>query len=271
MPNLFNQLKQRIAQTFRPVGPAQPGDKPTDEPPVGIDLAKAELNELRHYRFLPSPIPPEGDVFVGDGLRKAEADLTPKERWVRDKWEPAILKYMNAYLVLAEIAGEVNFLFDERDTLFGAKTTKRTEVGKKAGGEERNLDGTAKLTRKFQDRITYDDTTMQRAKASLLEAVEGWDTGRRTEILQIIEITFRKNEATNQFRRADIAKLRKVKSDDPLWQKGIALISEAERVDGSAGYICLWLKDYNQQWQSLPLSIADVRPISPPVAQIEGV
>jgi hypothetical protein len=253
----LNNLKAAVSAALFPVAATHEPEKP-DTPEAGGG-AQA-LGQVRMMAIAPSKLPPEGFVYVGDRDLRAIEDLDEEQQWTRETMEPLQLEYIEQYLRLADLSAKLHAAMDYRSEKWGANT-KRKQDGMPTSGTAYSLDRSIALDRSFTDRVRYDDLKMARAKALIEECISEWEAGARPEVRKLVTVAFTKSRR-GQYSRVDLARLRKIESDDSRWQQAIKLTYDAEAVDGSAGYLLLKVRDAFDRYHPLPLDIANVRPYS---------
>lgn len=251
----LNALKTTVSRALfgRPIRDQAPPAEPEASPQA------ERLGELRHLAFPPARLPPEGFVYIEDRKAVAVEDLDEEQLWRRDTIEPLQAEWIVKYLEMADLAARIHEAMDEREARWGARKTKRQQAGRPVSGSAYSLDRSLCLERRYADRVRYDDLKMKRAKDWMEECAEEWEANSRDEIRQLIALSFKKN-SRGEYSRAEMARLRKIKSEDQRWKDAVALIVDAEIVDGVAGYLMLSVRDAHDKYHPLPLDIASVRP-----------
>lgn len=135
------------------------------------------------------------------------------------------------------------------------------QYGARLGGDKGNVtllsfDGRYKLIRAIQDSITFDER-LQAAKALIDECLNDWTEGARAELRTLVNNAFRVDQDGN-IKTGEVLSLRRLKFDDPRWQKAMTAISDAVTVVGSKTYVRFYERDERGQYQPISLDIAGV-------------
>jgi hypothetical protein len=201
---------------------------------------------------------PEGCVFIENNQMKLLGDLTDYERYRLEVLTPLMAEWSEQYLALADLKARIHQAMDNLSVIYAGRNTKRKQDQKKSSITVFTLDRSLSLTRKYADRVTYEDVLLAEAKDLIDQCVEDWEQGSRNEMKQLVALSFQRN-AKNEFSRAEMVKLRRMESKDPRWKQAMEIIQSAELVDGVASYLLVSVRDDQDDYHPLPLDIAHVR------------
>jgi len=261
MENPLNKLKEQInkvlfrqpAKVLPQARPEEGQASPQDEGELG-----RRLTAVGHMYIPPGRIAPEGFVYIENNCLKAVGDLTEYERDRREVMEPIMVEFAEEYLRLADIKARAHDALDWLIGKHGQRNSKRQQENKQSSHTIFSLDRSLSLSRKYSDRVKYDDVMITAAKELIDKCVEEWEKGSRDEMKQLVALSFKRN-ANNEFSRAKIVELRQINSKDPRWKEAMDMIQEAELVDGVASYLLVSVRDAQEKYHPLPLDISAVR------------
>lgn len=161
---------------------------------------------------------------------------------------------------------------EERDRLASVKSTLRDEIvtylnlsaekyGKKYGGKKGNVtlmsyDGAYKIIVAVNETIVFDER-LQLAKEIIDECIVKWSVGSRDEIRALVQDAFCKDRA-GKLSSGRILGLRRLKIDDPDWQKAMDLISDSIQVSGSKEYLRVYEQCSEGTYRQIPLDVASL-------------
>lgn len=228
--------------------------------PASAPVAAPALGELRHLELPETETPPPGFVWVEGGQLKRETDLTDYERDREAALAPLIQEWAETYLALSDLKARIGKTMDELEAKCAPRNTKRVRDQKKPSLTLFTLDRAFSIRRAHSDRVTYQEDMILRAKAKIDECLAEWSDNSREEIVALVNLAFKKT-AKNDFSRAEMTKLRQLKSEDARWNEAMAIIQRAEIVDGVAAYLLVSVRDKDGAYHPLPLDIAGVRPV----------
>lgn len=237
-------------------GEAQSLGGRSEHPGFG-DLA-ASLNGLGHIRIQPTPVPKDGYVVIGDGEEKRADKLTEYEREREALLQPIARRAIEAYLTLSELAADWNAAFDTIEELNTPRKSKRIREGKKPNLSLFLLDRSVKLQRTQADIIRYQEDRLLEAKKLVDECVAEWSANSNQNLVKLVELAFKKGR--RGYSRSAMLTLRSMESDDPRWLRAMAIIREAEILDGAASYLLASVRDEKGEYIPIPLDMAAVRP-----------
>ena len=251
-PQTFlNALKAQIANAFNGVK----GNPPYS--PAGD--ASVRLSSVRHFDIpLPNP-PPEGYVYIEEGMMKRTDKLTGYERERESLLQPLAQQWIEAWLNLADIAARFNDAFDQIEELNQPRNSLRVKAGKKPSLTVFLLDRSMSLSRRRSDTVRFQEDILLSAKSLVDGCVERWAAGGDDKIRQLAELSFTKN-AQGEYSRSGMVKLRRLDTDDPQWKAAMDKIDDAEIVDGVSSYLLVSVRDIDGKYHPLPLDIAGIRP-----------
>ena len=269
----LNALKAQIANALNGIkGNPQPADidaNPADPSGQSDHSDQAErLNAVRHFNIRIPEAPPDGWVDIEDGMRKLESMLKPHERELEALLKPLAQDWIEAWLNLADLAARFNEAFDKIEQSNTPKNTQRVQSGKKPSREFHLLDRSILLSRKRSDTVRYQENILLKALGLIEECVERRAQGGDKLIRQLAQSSFIKN-AKGEYSRVGMVRLRKIENDDPQWKEAMALIEQAEIVDGVSSYLLVSIRDVDGKYHPLPLDIASIRPYRV-VPSVEG-
>lgn len=141
-------------------------------------------------------------------------------------------------------------------------STSAEQYGVTLGGEKGNVvltsyDGTLKVVRAFQDRISFDER-IKAVKALIDECLEDWTADAVPELKALVTRAF-ESDRGGDLRVQRILELRRLEITDERWKRAMQALDDAIKVDGTAGYIRLYRRaGANEQWQAICLDLAGV-------------
>ena len=135
------------------------------------------------------------------------------------------------------------------------------QYGAHLGGKKGNItlmsyDGKYKLVRQIGEHTTFDER-LQAAKDLIDECIKDWTEGSRGEIQVLINDAFQVDKE-GKISTGRILGLRRLKIDDPRWQKAMEAISDSLQVLGTKAYVRLYERQDDGSYKALPLDMAQV-------------
>lgn len=135
------------------------------------------------------------------------------------------------------------------------------EYGARIGGDKGNVtltsyDGRYKMIRAIQDVILFDER-LQAAKALIDECMKDWTEGARAELRTLVDNAFRMDQDGN-IKTGAVLALRRLKFDDPRWQRAMLAIGDAMTAVGSKAYVRFYQRDEQGMYQPISLDMAVV-------------
>ncbi|BAK76468.1 protein of unknown function [Pseudogulbenkiania sp. NH8B] len=140
--------------------------------------------------------------------------------------------------------------------------TSAEQYGVALGGEKGNVvltsyDGTLKVVRAYQDRISFDER-IKAVKALIDACLEDWTADAVPELKALVTRAF-ESDRGGDLRVQRILELRRLEIADERWKRAMQALDDAIKVDGTAGYIRLYQRGgANEQWQPICLDLAAV-------------
>ncbi|WP_374631783.1 DUF3164 family protein [Ferrovibrio sp.] len=134
--------------------------------------------------------------------------------------------------------------------------------GVTVGGTKGNLslvsfDGCQMVKLAIADRITFTES-LESAKALFDQCVSDWATGARDEIKALVMQAFEPNKE-GTLNRESILALRRLNIEDERWQRAVAAINDAIKVEGSKSYYRFYTRPApDAEWKAIPIDIAAV-------------
>lgn len=136
------------------------------------------------------------------------------------------------------------------------------QYGAKIGGEKGNVtlhsyDGSLKVQRAMQDRITFDER-LQAARALINECLRDWSEGANANLRAIVDAAWETDKDGN-VSTSRILGLRSIKvKDDKRWDQAMKALMDSMQVVYSKSFIRVYKKDAYGEFQPIPLDIAKV-------------
>lgn len=257
----LNSLKNRLNTALFGL-PTPPAAAPLDDggqpAAVGFGDLVGALNRLGHAYIPATPAPKDGYVVVNDGEEKRADKLTDYERQREALLQPLARRAIEAYLNLSQLAADWNAVFDQIESINKVRDSKRIRDGKKANLSLFLLDRSVRLQRTQADVVRYEEDKLLKAKELVDACVEEWSKDANRNLVKLVSLAFKKGR--RGYSRAAMLNLRNMESDDPRWSEAMAIIKDAELLDGAASYLLAAIRDDKGSYVPLPLDIAAVRP-----------
>ncbi len=136
------------------------------------------------------------------------------------------------------------------------------QYGSKVGGEKGNVtlhsyDGSLKVQRAMQDRITFDER-LQAARTLINECLRDWSEGANANLRAIVDAAWETDRDGN-VSTSRILGLRAIKvKDDERWDQAMKALTDSMQVVYSKSFIRVYEKDAYGEFQPIPLDIAKV-------------
>jgi hypothetical protein len=129
------------------------------------------------------------------------------------------------------------------------------------GGSKGNLclvsfDGRFKVQRDVSERIDFDER-LQAAKALVDECLREWTKDSGAEIRTLIEDAFQVDRK-GRINTKRILSLRKLKIEDPTWQRAMEAIGDAVTITGSCTYYRVYERDDKGEYRQIILDFSGV-------------
>ena len=129
----------------------------------------------------------------------------------------------------------------------------------KKGGEKGNtqfftFDGRYKLVVAVNEIIQF-GPELQAAREKIVECVQGWSEGTRSELLTIINEIF-STDGQGGIIVGRILQIRRFKIESEDWNLAMKALDEAMRVVGSKQYLRLYERNHTGAYVAIPLAIA---------------
>lgn len=213
--------------------------------------------------FTPHPIP-DGIVEQSGKLYREDAkghlvplDMVKPQDELQDETVRTIMGY--AIALSAQMARFKAHTFDDIGAL-EAILAQEYEVA--LGGRKGNMtlmsyDGLMKVQVQVADRVDF-GPELQIAKTLIDECLNEWAADARPEIRAIVTRAFN-TDREGQVNRAELFMLKRLRIDEPRWQRAMGAIDDAMRVVGTKTYVRCYRRDRRDgPWQPVTLDMAKV-------------
>ena len=144
-------------------------------------------------------------------------------------------------------------------TAFQQLSAERYDVnigGKKGNITLPSFDGRYRVQLAMQDTLTFDEGLMA-AKVLIDECIREYAEGSRPELLTIINAAFDTDKAGN-ISTTRVLGLRRLKIDDPKWQRAMDALSDSLQVHTSKAFVRVYRRQENDEYTLINLDIAKV-------------
>lgn len=121
-----------------------------------------------------------------------------------------------------------------------------------------NFDRSIKVEVKATNPITFDDLTINQAKAELETFLKDGVSAKNAAVKEMVLDAFNTSSGKLDVKKILSLKRYAERINDAQYNKAMALIDAAIRRPATAKYYRVWIKDDAGKYQSVPLSIADV-------------
>lgn len=134
------------------------------------------------------------------------------------------------------------------------------KYGASIGGAKGNItltsfDGCKMVKLQIADRVTF-GPELEAAKALFDACVSEWSGDARDEIKALVMRTFEPNKEGTLNREAILA-LRRLDIEDARWQRAVAAINDAIKVEGSKSYYRFYTRPApDAEWRAIPIDLA---------------
>ena len=202
-----------------------------------------EVNGVQHMRNSQGHLVPVDRVDPVDKLRdETVRELIDMAKGLSGGLREGRTKMLDAVAAFVSISGE--------------------QYGSKVGGEKGNVtlhsyDGSLKVQRAMQDRITFDER-LQAARALINECLRDWSEGANANLRAIVDAAWETDKDGN-VSTSRILGLRSIKvKDDERWDQAMKALMDSMQVVYSKSFIRVYKKDAYGEFQPIPLDIAKV-------------
>lgn len=128
--------------------------------------------------------------------------------------------------------------------------------GKKGNVTLPSFDGHYRVQLAMQDTLTFDEGLMA-AKMLIDECIREYAEGSRPELLAIINAAFDTDREGN-ISTTRVLGLRRLKIDDPKWQRAMDALSDSLQVHTSKAFVRVYRRQENDEYTLINLDIAKV-------------
>lgn len=130
----------------------------------------------------------------------------------------------------------------------------------KLGGKKGNVsittyDGEFKIEKALADRLTFTDEIIA-AKELIYACTRKWSQGANDHLMRLVDRAF--IGRNGQIRTNDVLGLLRLEIDDPEWKTAMVALKDALQVNGKAVYIRVYLRDGDERYEPINLSLAGV-------------
>lgn len=127
------------------------------------------------------------------------------------------------------------------------------------GGSKGNItlisfDGRYKIVKSCQDSIRFDER-LQAAKILIDECIQAWSKGSNNNIKVLVGSAFQVDKS-GKINTSRVLGLRKLKIEDPKWERAMQAIDDSILVTSSKEYIRFYERDDTGGYQAISLDIA---------------
>lgn len=131
---------------------------------------------------------------------------------------------------------------------------------KKIGGEKGNVtlvsfDGKYQVRRCIDESISFDEK-LQIAQEIILELMNEWSEGARSELVSMVNLAFKPNAAGKLDTRRVLA-LKQIESEDPRWHKAMEAVTDSIHVVNKAVYFRIYERQNDGSYKQIPLDLAN--------------
>ena len=146
-----------------------------------------------------------------------------------------------------------------RDEIFTFVGLSAEKYGKVFGGKKGNItlssyDGRYKIIVAIDETLVFDER-LQIARELIGDCIDRWSEGSRDEIKILVQDAFQ-TDKTGKINTARVLGLRRLKIDDPDWQKAMRAIDDSIQVSGSKQYLRIYERDDQGGYKQIPLDVA---------------
>jgi hypothetical protein len=226
------------------------------------------LEPLQLLKLKPVDPAPDGWWLnaAGHAVKLTDENIPPYVQLREQTISPLIAEWIELYLRTARLKGRL------RDSVVALEEICLDQHGVKIGGEKGNVrltqyDGSFRVERSYQKRSAYDET-LRAAQILMTEYIKEKAGESSPELVEMINSLFIPSKG-GQIRKDLLLRLKQFDYEDERWKKAMAIIAKAEVALDSALYFMVEVRDADGKYHSLPLNIADVRPLAE--SPVEGM